>query len=285
MAAQTPPPDTESMELPDAAHRVPPELIMPAPGASQDQQIVELRELTRSLMVAVQSMQAQASRNAVFQDAIADVKSATRAMMTAPAGTPAVRQNPNGTVSPDAAHGECGCSSCISDDCCCFEIVLEKIRGIQPQGLLEPADAGDTTLPLPTINELEVRLFVSIDNIGVLIPSLSTTMGVRVPSILAGGGPGLWMPIGAVVGRVNVRKGTTETFTFEIQGAEIDEGAERVLGFKDEHGAATGSITLDCCSAKIYPPMPTDLSFDQGGIGGGQPGAISLAFFARRVCC
>jgi hypothetical protein len=93
------------------------------------------------------------------------------------------------------------------------------------------------------------------------------------------------MAIGAVVGRVNVRKGTTETVTFEIQGAEIDEGAERVLGFKDEHGAATGSITLDCCSAKIYPPMPTDLSFDQGGIGGGQPGAISLAFFARRVCC
>lgn len=234
-------------------------------------------------MLAVQSMQTQTARNAVFQEAIADVKPATRAMLVAPT---AGGSSPYEVVPPPAqTRGDCECASCVSANCCCFEIVLDKIRGIQPQGLLEPADAGDTTIPVPTINELEVRLFASIDNIGVLIPSLSTTMGIRVPSVLAGGGPGLWMSIGQVIGRVYVKKGTQQTFTIDYQGSEIDEGIERVLGFKDEHGTASGTITLDCCSSRIYPPMPTDLSFDQGGIGGGQPGAISIAIYARRTCC
>lgn len=248
--------------------------------SSQDQQMRELKELTVSLMSAVREMQTQSSQNIVFQDAIADVKSAARAMMVS-----GPRPGTGAHVDPTGAEQDCECTSCVSTQCCCFEIVLDKIRGIQPQGLLEPADLGDTTLPLPTINELEVRLFASIDNIGVLIPGLSTTMGIRVPSILAGGGPGLWQPIGAVIGRVTVRKGTTQTVMVDFQGAEIDEGGERPIGFKDEHGAASGSITLDCCMDRIYPSTPTDLSFDQGGIGGGQPGAISIAFSARRVCC
>lgn len=181
---------------------------------------------------------------------------------------------------------ECECE-CVHPGCCCFDIYFDKVRGIQPQGLLEPADMGDTTLPLPTINELEVRLFISLDNtnIGLLLPGLSTTFGIRVPSMLAGGGPGLWMPINQVVGRVCLKRGTTRTVMLRCWGSEIDEGAERPIGFKDEHGEATGSITLDCCTSMIYPPVPIDLSFDQGGIGGGQPGAISMAFYAKRVCC
>lgn len=192
-------------------------------------------------------------------------------------------------VGYEVAHegGGCDCD-CTAPGCCCFDIYLDKVRGIQPQGLLEPADMGDTTLPIPTINELEVRLFISLDNnknVGLLLPGLSTTMGIRVPSILTGGGPGLWMPICQVVGRVCLKKGTIRNVAINCWGSEIDEGAERPIGFKDEHGEASGSITLDCCTSIIYPPMPIDLSFDQGGIGGGQPGAISMAFYAKRVCC
>ena len=259
---------------------LPDPIVAVAADQSQDQQIKELKELTVALMSAVKDMQTQNAQNVVFQDAIADVKSAARAMMVSPPATASAA-----FVDAHGVRQDCDCDSCVSAQCCCFEIVLDKIRGIQPQGLLEIADIGDTTIPIPTINELEVRLFASIDNIGILLPSLSTTMGIRVPSVLAGGGPGLWQPIGAVIGRVTVPKGTLQTVTVEFQGSEIDEGVERLLGFKDEHGAASGTITLDCCSAKIYPPMPTDLSFDHGGSGGGQPGAISIAFFARRVCC
>lgn len=257
----------------------------PPPADPSDQSILELKDLTRSLLDAVKLMQAQSTRNAIFQDAIKDVKSATRSMMAAPvataAGYGAVPQP--APVKDDCDDcDDCGCG-CTDAGCCCFEIVLDKVRAIQPQR--EPADSGDTTLPVPLINELEVRLFASIDQVGILIPSLSTTMGLRVPSLLSGGGPGLWMPLGSVIGRVCLKKGCSRTVTVDFQGCEVDEGIERPLGFKDEHGAASGSITLDCCTSKIYPPMPTDLSFDFGGSGGGTPGAISMAFYARRVCC
>ncbi|MDT4954321.1 MAG: hypothetical protein QOJ02_2459 [Acidobacteriota bacterium] len=175
---------------------------------------------------------------------------------------------------------ECGCG-CTHPGCCCYEIVLERLRGIQPQGLLEPADAG--AAPAVT-NDLEVRLFASIDNIGVLIPSLTTTMQVPVPSVVIGGGPGRWLPLGHVIGRVCLPRNTSRTVTVDFQAAEIDEGIETLAG-NPEVGEASGSITLECGCSKIYPPASIDLSFDRGDVGGGAPGAISIAFFARRVCC
>jgi hypothetical protein len=242
-------------------------------------QIVELKDLVASLAVAVQETQARSAQNTEFQNTISEIKRVATTIPTA-AGYSAMPRP--ASVKDDC--DDCGCG-CIDSSCCCFEIVLDKVRAIQPQGILEIADSGDTTLPVPLINELEVRLFAAIDNVGILIPSLSTTMGLRVPSLLSGGGPGLWMPLDRLIGRVFLKKGTSRTVVVDFQGSEVDEGIERPLGFKDEHGAASGSITLDCCTSKIYPPMPTDLSFDFGGSGGGNPGAISLAFYARRVCC
>jgi hypothetical protein len=218
---------------------------------------------------------------------VAGAREAPVARVAESVAPPQVQRVPT-VVGYEVAHeGRDSDCECTSPGCCSFDIYFDKVRGIQPQGLLEPADMGDTTIPIPTINELEVRLFISLDNtpVGLLLPNLSGTIGIRVPSILTGGGPGLWMPINQVVGRVYVKKGTLRNVTIRCQGSEIDEGIERVVGFKDEHGEATGSITLDCCTAIIYPSTPIDLSFDQGGIGGGQPGAISMAFYAKRVCC
>ena len=244
-------------------------------AAVEDQQIAKLQEL----VVQLQEKQAQSARNALFEDTVAYVKSAIQQATAAPARVAV----PAPTDQRDCCKEEpCGC---FSKDCCCFEIVLDKIRATHPQGILEPADSGDTTIPIPTINELEVRLFASIDNIGILIPSLDTTLGLRVPSILAGGGPGLWVSIDKVIGKIYLPKGTTRNVIVEFQGQESEEGAERVVGFKDEYGFATGSITLDCCVPKIYPSMPTDLSFNYGGTGGTMPGGIAIAFYARKVCC
>lgn len=243
---------------------------------THEQQINELKELTNSLLQTVQAIQIQNSRSAKIDETVSDLKATARALLISPNSiTNYAKPEKNGCCGDDS----CGC---VGETCCCFEIILDKVRGIQPQGILEVADSGDAG---PFINELEVRLFASIDNIGVLIPSLSTTMGIRVPGIAGGGGPGLWMPLNIVIGRVYVNKGTSKTITVDFQGSEIDEGAERPIGLKDEHGAASGTITLDCCLSRIYPPMPTDLYFDQGGKGGGNPGAISLAFSARKVCC
>ena len=256
--------------------------------ASASQNFSRQREEYQQIRIMQQEMQRLMSQLAQGIERATAASSMERESIVTPQ-----LQYASPVVRSEAVHEsrECECE-CTHPGCCCFDIYLDKVRGIQPQGILEPADSGDTTLPLPTINELEVRLFVSLDNtnIGLLYPSLSTTAGIRVPSILAGGGPGLWLSINQVVGRVCLKKGTSRTVTLRIQGSEIDEGIERPLGFKDEHGEASGSITLDCCTSIIYPPMPIDLSFDQGGIGGAPPGAktpgtISLAFYARRVCC
>lgn len=254
-------------------------LVAPVSLSSHDEQMAtqmaELKGLVASLMATVQETRARGAQEAEFHNTIAEIKQVARAIPTAAAYATTLQ----------AAAGkddcdDCGCG-CVDPGCCCYEIVLDRVRAVQPQGVLEAPDAGDVPL---LINQLEVRLFASIDNVGVLIPSLSTTMGLRVPSLLSGGGPGLWMSLDRVIGRVFVKKGTSRTITVDFQGAEIDEGVEAVLG-KDEYGNASGSITVDCCSAKIYPPAPTDLSFNFGGAGGGNPGAISMAFYARRVCC
>jgi hypothetical protein len=246
----------------------------------------------RVMQEDIQRVMAQLAQGVESSNAIAArVASGAREAPAARAKEPCTQRTE--TISAenkeDCDDGDCGCTH---PGCCCFDIYLDKIRGLQPQGLLELADSGDTSLPIPTINELEVRLFIALDNapVGLLLPSLSTTMGVRVPSLLAGGGPGLWMPINQVVGRVCLKKGTMRQVMLNAQGSEVDEGIERPLGFKDEHGEASGFITLDCCTRTIYPPAPIDLYFDHGGVGGAPPGshtpgAIQLAFYAKRVCC
>jgi hypothetical protein len=241
----------------------------------QEQQIFELKELTRTLMQSVQVMQTQATRNSKFDDTMADLKATARAIMVNPT---VPQQHPQSVVE------NCGCKdescSCVSNGCCCFEIVLDKVRAIQPQ--LEPADSGD----IPAlINELEVRIFASINGRGILVPSLSSTMGLRVGSILLGGKPGSWVSIDRVIEKVYIKKGSPKNFIVDFAAAEVDEGIERPIGFKDEFGDASGSITLDCCLETIYPPMPVDLSFEHGGTGGGVPGMISLSYYARKVCC
>jgi hypothetical protein len=247
--------------------------------AQMADQLQELKDMVSSLALSLRETQVRNTQNTAFQNTLSEIKQLARAI---PASVATAVVDQPGIPRDD--HNDCGCG-CLDSSCCCFEIVLDKIRAVQPQGVIEVADSGDTALPIPLINELEVRLFASIDNVGILIPSLSTTMGLRVPSLLSGGGPGLWMPLDRVIGRVFLKKGSSKTVIIDFQGTEVDEGAERPIGFKDEHGAASGSITLDCCASKIYPPMPVDLSFNFGGTGGGNPGTISMAYFARRVCC
>ncbi len=185
-----------------------------------------------------------------------------------------------------AAHGEpvtdrreCGCG-CVHPNCCCFDIVFDKVRAIQPQA--EPADSGDIA---GLHNNLEVVIFASVNGRGIMVPSISSTLDLDVGSLILGGKPGMWVSIDRVIERICLPKGSSQTIQVCFEAGEIDKGVERPLGLKDEYGYACGTITLDCCASLIYPNMPTDLSFEHGGTGGGVPGMISLAFYARRVCC
>lgn len=256
---------------------------MPAHLEPQMTQIAELTQATHTLRASLEASNAQAAANARFSDALDSLHAAAQAVSVAASASPqrqlaaSVFDGEQESSTDGCDDGPCGC---VGTNCCQFEIVLDKVRAIQPQ--LEPADSGD----IPGLhNRLEVRIFASIGGIGIVVPSLSTTMDLSVGGVLLGGKPGMWVTIGRVIGTVTVRKGTSRAVDVEFVAGEIDEGVERPLGMKDEYGYSAGTVVLDCCVEKAYPSMPADLSFEHDGTGGGIPGMISLAFFARRVCC
>ena len=245
---------------------------------SQEQQLAELQELTRSLMAAVQAMNMQNSRNEILRSSIddvrSDVKAATRAMLLAPAaGAPITEVRPAETES-----GPCQCE-CVSQDCCCFEIVLEKMRATAHQ--IEPADSGE--IPF-LVNAMEVQIFAEAMGFGILFPSIASFVDLRIDNILFGPGPGAWVYIKQVMNRVCVKKGTTLRCPFSVQIRESDERAteQATLAGKDEFGDASGWIDLNCCVPTIYPEVTTEVSLNYGGKGGGR---IQVVIFARRVCC
>lgn len=240
--------------------------IVQSESLTNETQINELKELTKTLMQTVQVMQVQSFKNNKVEDSIADLKATTRALMTNPSGN-----LPKG----ESQHNDCGCNNnCIDNDCCCFEIVLSKVRAAKPQ--MEPADSGDAG---PFINALEAQIYATNNNIGFLWPGLATTMDLRAEG-LPNPGPGSWVVIERVINRVYVKKGSTLTEEVSIELREHDEGVERPVGMKDEIGVGTGLITLDCCMQKIYPQMPIDVPLDYGGMG---KGMVQVAFYARKV--
>jgi len=255
------------------------------PAAGQDpsaaalrQELTEVRELARSLLSAVQDVTAQGARNEVLRSAIqdvkADVRAATQAVAMAPAsaaGRVAAYVDPTG-----AEHaGKCGPCACVDDGCCCFDIKISQVRAAKPQ--IEPADAGD----LPgVINALEVQMYFTVDGTGFLWPGLATTMDLRADGLP--GGPGPWVVIERTVKRVCFPRGTTVVYQLRVEAREHDEGIERLVGMKDELGEALGSITLDCCVEKVFPPMPIEVYLMHGGEGRGM---LQVAFYAERACC
>ncbi|MCW3836833.1 hypothetical protein ACFQ1E_11850 [Sphingomonas canadensis] len=242
-------------------------------------ELAEVRELARTLMAAVQDMRAQAARNELVRGAIedvrADVRAASHAMLMTPA--PVTAAEPRTAPGTPAAPGKgCGSCGCVSSDCCCFDIKVWQVRALKPQMVTEPGDIGD--IPL-LVNALEMQMYFTVDNIGVLIPGLGSTIDLRADGIP--GGPGPWVVLDRVIQRVCIPRGSVVTKTIMCQAYEADEGAESVQG-KGEFGEAMGSITLDCCMERIYPPVPVDIALNMGGEG---RGIVQAAFYAERVCC
>jgi hypothetical protein len=234
----------------------------------EDQQITELRELTRSLMGSVQAMQVQSARNAVFQDAIADVKSATRAMLVAPAVAGPIAY-PNPDLTRECGEQPC---SCVSSQCCCFDIKMEYVRVLAMQPLeLQDSNANPW-------GEMEVQMFASLDGgIGAVIPSMFQTLQLRKHIQHAG----LKVGVNRTIGTVCLPKSGTKSVRINCDSIEADSGLiERATGGRDEEGSNFGTMILDCC-CNVQPTLSFDIAFTSGGQGGG---AIEVGFIAVRAC-
>lgn len=234
-----------------------------AANDTQNDQMNELRELTRSLLVATHAMQTQNSRNIAFQEAISDVKTAAKAMLTTPAG---VVPNPHEKVIDD-----CGCNSCRSTDCCEFEIKMTDVRVLSMQ-LLEVEDSN----VLPTAN-LELKIFGSIDGIGALVPGLFSTLNIGKLANHVG----LWTQVNTLIANIMVKKGQPLTKIVRVDALEEDSGiVERLTGGRDEEGSGTGSVILDCCVSSPIT-FTIEVPFTSGGQGGG---SIEVRFSAVKKC-
>lgn len=231
-----------------------------------DKQLSELRELTRNLMMAVQTMQLQTSRGLELRDAINDVKAATRSMLVTPASTvPA-----SGAVPGKGSDCGCGPCECISGTCCTFKIELASIRITQMQ--IEPVDAAANPFA-----EMELQVYPTIDGIGTVCPNFFSTYSLRKPLSR----PGIWYPVNVKFAMVSVCKGAPKHFTVNVAGKEVDDGGIEATAARDEYGMAEAAMTLDCCSAQPVTII-IEVHLDHGGLGGG---TFEAMITATRECC
>ncbi len=232
---------------------------------SQEQQIMELKQVAHTLIQSVQAVQTQAARNAKFDDTMADLKATARAMMVSPA-LPQLYAHP--TVE------KCGCKEesqgCVSNDCCCFDIVMTHVRVLAMQPLeLDDSNANPW-------GEMEVKMFAYLDGgIGAVIPSMFSNLTLR--KLIQH--PGLKVSVNRVIGNVCLTKGKSKIITIGVDAIEDDAGLiERATGGRDEEGSNSVTMSLDCCcTSPITATM--DIFFTSGGQGGG---AIEVGFTAVR---
>ena len=127
-------------------------------------------------------------------------------------------------------------------------------------------------------SEFQVGAFIGkTERIGILHPpGLTDYMPLRKKLLK----PAIWHHIGRKINTVSVPRGQKKSVTVYFNAVEYDAGLERLIGMKDEYGAATGTILLDCCSDEILA-QDVQLDLSQGGSGGG---TLEIGFFAKRAC-
>lgn len=183
------------------------------------------------------------------------------------------------TYCPGLAN--CPDCECVSPGCCCFEIVFGSVRALQGQGGFEGKDSVSS---LSRYDFLECKFFASVGNIGCLVPGndLSNNLSLSIQHKVGSE----WQLVNRVIGKVCLRHNSTKQVIVEFNGEECDvnvgEGGS-VRG-RSEFGNTTGTIDLNCCSDKIYPPQPVTIEFTRWGGGGGKPGLVEISYHANRIC-
>jgi hypothetical protein len=247
----------------------------------QNERILELQRLVGNLGERVAAVQAVNARDAQFTAAVQSVDAAAHAVqrsLSTTAASPAVgqldtghRDIPGEKTDHGCHDGPCGCVSC---DCCTFEVWMTHVRVDH----MQPIEPGDTNA-LP-INELEVWMFASIDplhNIGVCIPDPGPSSYLPLHKQM--NDPyGQWTSVNRCVGTATVRKGAPLVVPLTLTGVEREP--DRLPLDRDEWGAATENLTLDCCYS-TYSPILIPVALTAWGQGGG---AITGKFMVVKKC-
>ena len=240
----------------------------PSGGSDMDRQLAALRELLQ----AAREVQAQSARDALIEETLNEIRATAEAALVPRASVERTREH-EARYPREHSGRDCGCSpcECVSEGCCCFDIIMTNVRVVQMQ--IEPADSNVNPL-----GEMEIRMFASIDEppfLGAVIPDLFSY--ITIHKLLFE--EGVWQAVNRVIGRKCISKRTPVTVPLRVHAVEVEH--QEPLAMRDEYGTATGSLTLDCCCTTITPTTTFELSFTGGGQGQGK---IACQFIAQRVC-
>ncbi|PCJ65175.1 MAG: hypothetical protein COA58_09940 [Bacteroidetes bacterium] len=222
-----------------------------------DHQIMELQNLTKSLMETVRNMEVEKTKDHMYFETMADIKASTKALAQTQRVIPNQKEK--------SSHGCSSACGCESEDCCSFDLIVKEIRVTGMQ--IEPGDSN--------LGSMEVRLFVHSERAGNMIPGMFASVNLTKPAF----SQGLWTTLNSKITTVRVPKNTNKSFQVKIDAKEVEHTIfENLTYLRDEHGSAEGTITLGCCCQP--PDVIVPLDFSAGGIGGGKRGSIEVKISA-----
>lgn len=246
------------------------EFANPSVIETQNLRIQQLQSITETLLERFEQVTKQQEQDAMFKDAVQSVKFAASAMKSPSAMASSARAD---AYSPRKESGNCNeCSDggdncpecqCVSAKCCCFNIMLHRIRVSSLGGIVGLADEGGLAL--------ELQIYGSIAGIGgVLYPSLGGHVMVQGKL----GGPGSWVSANVQIARVCIPKGQSKAIKVDFEVKEHDKI------FKDDIGSAPVNIVLNCCNDDMNI-ISHEVQLTQGG---GGKAVIGMELRAEKVC-
>lgn len=181
---------------------------------------------------------------------------------TGPSGA-AQDRRPGGAAAPCACDDTCPECQCVSSNCCCFNIMLHRIRVTSLGGLAGVIAEGGV--------KLELQVYAYVPGVGgVLYPSLGGH--VMVQGKLES--PGSWAGVNVLIVRVCIPKGQTKSIPLHLELKESDKI------FKDDIGSGSFNIVLNCCCNDINV-ISHEVGLTQGD---GGKAVIGLEFRVEKVC-
>lgn len=229
----------------------------------QQQTAQEVEKLSNRLVATADQIRQQSEMDS-FRQSIGELNEAIYALRFATESRLVTQSRTEPAVKPR----DCGCGEPPVPKCC-VQLYISRLRVISAQGAVS-TDA----------NVLELIIAVkALDQCG-LYPGLTSFVAVDKD--------GGWLQIFAPIGKFCVPCNGTLAVPITVEVLETAGETGGVGELKNEFGAASSSISLNC-NCEI-PPILVDVTLTGGGTGGvaAKKGVVAIEISARRIeggCC
>ena len=166
-------------------------------------------------------------------------------------------------------HNDCNCNGGYKSKCCCYELILSRVRVIKDQGkLLEQSDGGIID------SKMEMIFYASADGVGVVHPNLTSWIQIGEKSN--------WLPVNRLINRISFPENSTKTVQLNLEAMEFETTPTNLnpLTSRPELGSNSSIMNINCSCTP--PPVIIEVRLDDYGKGGG---IVEGEIIARKVNC